>query len=187
MSNAWDRPPIPSHGDKDANATYAGVGHVTSNWELLEAELADLFSIFIEKRYHPDVLELYYDKSKTSQGRIAAIAERAERFFQRAPDQQVEGDFCGLMRKIRGFVDRRHEVAHGVVRPRHWFGAILPALSPDDNDLDYEWFLGPPRHQVNWFTKANAPTYVYSSKELHELAETILALWHELMDFKKRL
>ena len=40
----WDDRPHPDRGDKNANTTYAAVGRALTQWEYLEAKLAELFS-----------------------------------------------------------------------------------------------------------------------------------------------
>ncbi len=40
----WDDPPHPKQGDKRASTTYEAVGRAFTQWEYLEAKLAELFS-----------------------------------------------------------------------------------------------------------------------------------------------
>ena len=43
----WEVLPTPKRGDKAAETTYAAVGDALTQWEKLEEELAELFSILV--------------------------------------------------------------------------------------------------------------------------------------------
>jgi hypothetical protein len=43
----WDIPQFPSHGDSNADWTYAAVGRAMSEWEQLELYLARLYAKFL--------------------------------------------------------------------------------------------------------------------------------------------
>jgi hypothetical protein len=182
MSDPWDRPPAPAQGDDDENALFAGVGRVVSNWELIESELSHLFAMFIGVLYTEAAYDQYYERGKTTQARLAATRKAAERFFQKAPDQAVEGEFCGLMRRIGGFSERRHEVAHGVVRPMRWHQhGVRPGESAR------RFCLVPPHYQREWLDENRTPKYAYASKELVDLAQALFALAFELGTFRRRM
>ena len=185
MPNPWDRPPRPARGDIDENATYAGVGRVISRWELLETETADLYAIFLAARYCQDAYDEYYKRGKTTQNRIATTGEAADRYFRRTPNQTLEGSFCGLMRKLRGFSERRHEVAHGIVRPMHWYAQSLPTFDPDYGG-QYQYCVVPPPYQRTW-VKGWTPEYVYTSLELIALSDLIFSVFNEFGQFKNLL
>src|SRR5437667_11584857 len=46
MSNPWDAPPKPATADVSEDI-YTAVGKALSNWELVEAQLGEIFSIFV--------------------------------------------------------------------------------------------------------------------------------------------
>ncbi len=168
MTNPWDSPPFPTCGDNKEDSTYAGVGRVLSQWEYVELGLSHLYAIFVGKSFSISVYDQYYGPTKTFKQRIASVERRAERYFQKFPDQEVEGNFCGLIKKIKGFSDRRHEVAHGFVRPIQWYQIALPHLALPA-DAPFQFCLVPPHYQANRFDENHMPRYVYTSKELADL------------------
>jgi len=182
MSDPWDRPPAPAQGDSDENALFAGVGRVIANWESIEAELTHLFAMFIGVLYTEASYDQYYERGKTTQARLAAMEKAAERFFQKTPDEAVEGEFWGLMRRIGGFSERRHEVAHGVVRPMRWRER---RVKPGESARQ---FCLVPRHfQREWLDENRTPRFAYASKELLDLERALFALAFELGTFRRRM
>src|ERR1700693_5481622 len=47
---------------------------------------------------------------------------------------------------IEKFADRRHEVAHGIVRPIQWYQSAIAAES-----VPFQFCLVPPHYNRNWF------------------------------------
>ena len=46
MTNPWDIPAFPNKADTDGTVTFAGVGRVLTEWELVEFVLGTIYSIF---------------------------------------------------------------------------------------------------------------------------------------------
>jgi hypothetical protein len=186
MTDPWDRPPFPTCGDDAEDSTYVGVGRVLSQWENVELGLSHIYAMFINKPFSIGIYDQYYDDAKTFRQRLATVTRRGERFFQRHPDQSVEGDFSHLMKKVGGFSERRHEVAHGFVRPIQWYSVALPNMTIPD-DAPFQFCVVPPHYQGNWFDTNSMPKYVYTSKELTELERLIFFLSQEVGTFRYRL
>jgi hypothetical protein len=173
MSNPWDRPPSPTRGDPDENTTCAGVGRVLTRWENVEIELSHMFAICIGKYHQEAAYDEYYDRGKTTQARIKSVEEKAERVLQ---NQQLEADFCIFARKTGKFSERRHEVAHGMVRPIQWYGVGGMTLRETEK---IQYCVVPPRYQRSWFDQNQMPLYVYTSVELAELERKLADLAQE--------
>jgi hypothetical protein len=137
MTNPWDRQPFPSKGDDNQDILYAAVGRVISQWENVELGLSHLYAIFIGQPFTVGIYAQYYEPSKTFMTRLAAVERQSERFFQKAPNQAIEGEFSDLVKRVNGFSERRHEVAHGFVRPIQWYHVVLPSLSAPDGPFQY--------------------------------------------------
>jgi hypothetical protein len=185
MTNPWDRPPFPSKGDDNQDILYAAVGRVISQWENVELGLSHLYAIFIGQPFSVGIYAQYYEPSKTFMTRLAAVERQSERFFQKAPNQEIEGDFCDLVKRVSGFSERRHEVAHGFVRPIQWYRVALPSLSAPDGPFQY--CVVPPHYQANWFGKSNMPHYVYTSTELAQLELLMFRFGQDITSFRYRL
>src|SRR5205085_1743843 len=44
----WDPLPLPEKGDPEASKTFEAVGRAISSWELIEAHLGLIFSVFVD-------------------------------------------------------------------------------------------------------------------------------------------
>jgi hypothetical protein len=187
MPNPWDRPPFPNVGDDDQHVTYAAVGRFTSEWEMLESELSHLFVHFIGKYATNEAYDDYYDRSKTGARRIQTLEEAAEKYFIANPNQTNEGDFSELIRKISGFAERRHEIAHGILRPYHWLK--LTMFDVDRETVGpFQHCIAPPHYQRNWLDEEKRwPVYTYTSVEISAFSEALGALIKEVIFFKHRL
>jgi hypothetical protein len=187
MPNPWDRPPFPDVGDDDQNLTYAAVGRFTSEWELLESELSHLFAHFIGKYATNEAYDEYYDRSKTGAARLRTLEIAAESHFRANPNQNNEGDFSELVRKVSGFADRRHEIAHGILRPYHYLRNTMFAVNREKVSV-FQHCLAPPHYQRNWLDQDRRwPVYVYTSVQMNALSEALMDLIKELIFFKHRL
>jgi hypothetical protein len=182
-NNPWDRPPLPSDGDESEDSTYAGVGRTLSQWESLESELSHIYAVFIGKLFKDEAYDQYYDEAKTSKQRIKSIDDAAAKFFQKQPDQATEGEFTRLIEATAGYADRRHEVAHGIVRPMQWYQSSLPDFAPPSY-TPLVYCLVPPHYQRTWFQTNGMPRYVYTSKELAVLADKFSVFLLEAIKFR---
>jgi len=186
MADPWDRPPFPNSGDDDEDITYAAVGRVISQWEHVESELSHLYALFIGKPWKEEAFDGYYEEGKTTKSRIKSVGIVSHSFFQRNPDQTREGNFTALMRCVEGFADRRHEVAHGIVRPIQWYRVALPDLEAPPNS-PFQFCVVPPHYQRSWFDENRMPRYVYTSKELIYLESLLRSLLRDVIFFKRDL
>ena len=183
MPNPWDRPPFPAHGDPEQDYTYAGVGRVISRWEEIESELSHIYAIFIGQFQTEEGYDLYYVSGKTAAGRIATTKQAAESYFIRHPNQGNEAAVCDLLARISEFAQRRHEVAHGVVRPMQWYGLALPQFKPPI-DAPFQFCVVPPHYQRDWFDTNRMPKYIYTSNELLAIEGRLFDLLRETITVK---
>src|SRR4029077_15258919 len=85
----------------------------------VELYLAQLYSFCAERPNKVPSIRLYGEGS-TFKGRSLLLRGASETFFRKHPDQTLEADFDKLMELVRNYADRRHDVAHGVVRQFEW-------------------------------------------------------------------
>ncbi len=142
MSNLWDVPPLPTIGDDDEEATYAGVGRVTSQWEAIEFQFSRLYSIFVGK---PDEEMRAYGAGRIFRERSKILAEAARDYFIRNPDQELEGQLHALTIRAEGFSDRRNEIAHGIVFQLQRLSFFREQMDPSVRGK-FQWGLIPPYH-----------------------------------------
>jgi len=181
--NPWDRPPFPKHGDEKADETYAAVGQLLSQWETMEAELSHIYAIAIGKYPQSEAYEDYYDKGRTSKARVERVRCAVQRFSIKYPDQNFEGGISNAMEAVLGFADRRHEVAHGIVRPIQWYGSAITDLATAGS-APFQFCLVPPHYHCNWFDDDQMPKYVYTSIELKMLTALMWQLTMKVITLK---
>jgi hypothetical protein len=182
MSNPWDRPPPPQFSDDDVDTTYAGVGRVLSVWETVETELSYIFAIFKGKMWEIEAYDEYYARGKTTRGRLQTVERAANDYFIKAPSQEAEGAFCRVIKLATGFADRRHEVAHGIVRPFQSVGHVIPGAKPP-MDGRLRFCLVPPHYRRGWHTDG-MPEYTYTSVELAEIEKRLWDCRSEVSRFR---
>jgi hypothetical protein len=185
MANPCDRPLVPPRGDDHEDITYAAVGRLISSWEGIEVELSHLYAIFTGQYLKREAYDRYYDNSKNFAGRMRTLEESAQQFFIGASHQNNETDLSELVKKIRGFSVRRHEVAHGIVRPYYHYAPLTGWSDPLDTDRT-RTCVAPPHYQRNWFSEHQIPLYVYASPEINSITEKLDHILVELVDFKTR-
>lgn len=101
--------------DDTAEDTYAAVGLALTEWEALEGALADLYSFFRGTPFERNVVLTFGQRFSTTVKRIAGLERAAARYFIAYPNQDDEGRFGDLMRKVERTSIRRHRIAHGLV------------------------------------------------------------------------
>jgi hypothetical protein len=176
MTNPWDVPPLPDRGDDDIERTFAGVGHVLSQWESVEIEMSVLFTLFTNRPADAEARR-EYGKGTIFANRAIIIEEAAAKWLR---DQTLESEFDRLLCVARHFADRRNDVAHGIVRPIQW---VIPI---DRQYYRLEYCLAPPYHTYRKYDSNNRPEYIYISETLSDLAHKIRVLCSEVLQFRVR-
>jgi hypothetical protein len=181
MPNPWDIPPFPDHGDPVDDHTYAGVGRVLSQWEVIEIEISGIYAAFTG-RYHSVAVRHEYGAGLIFTLRADLTKKAAQKFFIKKPNQNLEACFDLLMNEVENFSDRRNEVAHGIVRPLQF----IRLLNVGDR-LGLQFFLIPPIYTKRKFDISNIPKYIYTSKELLNFESALVVLASRLTRFRTSL
>jgi hypothetical protein len=113
MSDLWDIPLIPWHGDLMPAKVHEARSRALDAWENLEVSLFILDSWFRNIIKSNDA----YGSGVIFVKRLEYLETTAEHFFVKYPNQANEGSFSILLCHIRNFALRRHDIAHGTVQP----------------------------------------------------------------------
>jgi hypothetical protein len=181
MSNPWDRQPLPSAGNADPNDIYNGVGRVLSQWEIVELQLGYLYSAFVLKHQDWEAL-LEYGRGSSSKDRFSVLSKAAKQFFIVHSDQTIEGELECLLRRTNSFKDRRHDVAHAIVRDETWAQWVVQDPRSETR-TPKGYFLLPTHYKRNRYDEIMLPTYAYNSVNLAELEYQLAQLSTEIMGF----
>jgi hypothetical protein len=155
MTQPWEIPPLPTHGDENADDTYKAVGRCLSEWESLEHELAHLYSVFVGQPGEIAALR-EYGKEQTPKFRRANLAEKAAAFFSRHPDPDLEGKFTAICDCAQKLADRRADIAHGIVRELQWVQQLRHEYEHIQNEL-FEYALVPADYVNKKLDNAHRP------------------------------
>jgi len=182
MANPWDIPPLPQQADEDMEFTFAGVGYVMTQWEIVEVNLARLYSA-LKGKLDDYATMREYGEGRIFRDRLACVRRAADQFFIRHPDQNLEAIFLGMETQVLGFADRRNDVAHGVVYPISELRYFKKLMSlPNDGKKRYA--LIPPLYTIRRHDERGLPLYVYARAELSRLQAQISGLSDNVRDFR---
>ena len=112
MTNPWDPPPIPTHGDDDQTTLFASIGQALTSWEELQSYIAHLYAGLSQKSlYDQDAIYAYGTFLNVSE-QMAELRRAGKSYFIQSPNQDLEGELCSLIIKVTGWSARRNDVAH---------------------------------------------------------------------------
>ncbi|WP_159009334.1 hypothetical protein [Bradyrhizobium sp. S69] len=176
MSDPWDPPPLPRHGDDSASVTHEWFGRAVGQWVHVEFQLALLYSLFVGRPRHGEAVK-EFGAGVTFRQRLDRLRSKAERFFAGRELKRLETEFQAICVAAEGFARRRNEVAHSVVFP----SVFLPSFVEDRlGGFDGRWALAPPYYSLKDFDDQGFPKYAYTSRQLN-------ALVNRFAEFKKRI
>jgi hypothetical protein len=181
MTNPWDIPAFPNKADTDDSATFAGVGRVLTEWELVEFVLGIIYSVF-----RGDLtLKLIHEYGALGEvfiRRYPRLKAESDSYFARCPNQSIERQFYKLLERAIGYSGRRNDVARGMVfavQETSYFKIRLGQFPPHTN----LWLLVPPAYALEKHLGTVRPLYAYSSTELNALAKNLNELSSDLQAF----
>jgi len=184
MPNPWDRPPLPTYGDLDAEKTFASVGAMSTAWETIEFDLCVIFSTFCGDPIG-EAMRLY-GSNRSFPGRLDGFSRKAEEYFVHRPDQNREAQLHQLLTEVRGFVERRNEVIHGIVVQINNLNHFVQYLT-DKSPHPIQFALVPPYHMERSHGDDGLPLYAYNEEMIDQMVEKIANLHSRLLDFQKAL
>jgi hypothetical protein len=112
----WDPPPFPKRGNRSSRALYEAIGRALSTWEELETMLAHLYAALCGCSQYDTEANHDYGEELNFRNRLAKLEHAGCRYFVKGPSQTLEGELAWVIRYVRGYSQRRNDVAHGVVR-----------------------------------------------------------------------
>ena len=171
MGHPWDRPPIPKRGDEHEDITYTHVGKIITRWESIEFELSRLYT-WLGGSLHDQALMREYGACSIFRERAKTLERKAEAFFANHPNQRREGEFHELLRQAKGYVNRRSDIAHGIlfrIDPITYFRErIKPQLLKREH---YAIIL--PLYAYRFATPQGFPDFAYTSVEMRRLGQRL--------------
>jgi hypothetical protein len=162
----WDVLPTPKKGDKTQGELYAAIGDALTQWEKLEEQLAEIFTILVGA---PELVPgrgpaiSAYGSMNNFVARATLLKAAAEAFFAQYPTdiaQPIKAGFDTLMQKCNQFVARRNDIAHG---KREWV--------PGRGHYLFPAFYNTKKHRPG-----QAMAFSYSSKEIRAYANHFIDL-----------
>jgi hypothetical protein len=176
--------------DIDPSNTYAGVGRSISSWELVEVELAVLYSIFIGKPNDLDAIVEYGKLHSIFNNRMNAVGKAAASFFLKQPSQEKEGEWSSIDAVARELADKRHQIAHGIV--------MISSLPSEDAMKVHlnEFAVKPPWYSIFNLTKKSGRHpdvgiwgggYDYKVADLNDIASTFDTLRERIQRFRQSI
>lgn len=182
----WDPLPFPVQGDAAADATYAAVGLMMSQWEAVEFDLARLYSFLAGTSETTGAFRDYGGNRRIFRERLAGLEAVATRYFVRRCSQAMEARFADLTRRAAGFSERRNEIAHGIVMEvsKITYFAERLTLAPAG---DPQHLLVPPYHVLRQHDGFGLPAFAYNSGQIRQLASRLLTLSDDICAFRQML
>jgi hypothetical protein len=176
-------PPLPDRGDDNRDTVFLGVGKVMSAWETMEFELSRLYSVFAGD---PDGEVLRdYGKPTIARLRVDGLWDVAEKFFVKSPSQEREAQLATLLARVRHFVSRRNEVAHGIVFDIRPIAAFSRHLASKARKPQYA--LIAPYYQIKQHGADGLPVYAYTRQTLEAMIPALAVPYQELQRFRLEL
>jgi integrase len=113
MMNLWDIPPPPTKGDDDQEITYAGVGRVLSQWEMIEVRLGYIYAWLMKRPDEIETVRAYGEGKRNFYYSItlSAVANSVSGTVR----PSAEG--CGQQTTQLGDTDRRGSIRNPGQRP----------------------------------------------------------------------
>jgi hypothetical protein len=180
MMNLWDIPPPPTKGDDDQEITYAGVGRVLSQWEMIEVRLGYIYAWLMKRPDEIETVRAYGEGKRNFEERISGLRQIAEVYFLWNPHQDTEGELDALISMVRKFAMRRNDVAHCIVQPFQW-------IESPGRDAPLQFCAAPPLYNGKKFDPQNLPAFVYTSVELITLSNALFGVAQDAERFQWRL
>jgi hypothetical protein len=183
MSDPWDRPPLARRGNRSEASLFESIGRALNAWEMVEAEMAHLYSAFITLERFDLASNLAYGEPNTFPLRAAALQRSACPHFCRYPSQEIEGEFRRLITLAERYSVRRNDIAHGTVRPFEW--VITPATQETVLQVvpwyeDCSWCLIPPHYRPKNTGRDRGPAYLFTSWEINEFGKVFMNIAHAI-------
>ena len=92
MGNPWDRPPLPTQGNRSIRILFEAIGRTLNAWEEIEVEMAHTYSAFAAGERFDAAANRAYGEPSNFVSRLAGLQRVAQTYFVACPSQEVEGE-----------------------------------------------------------------------------------------------
>jgi len=110
--NSWDRPSLSTDGAPSEDEIFKLVGQALNQWEHLEAQLANLYSVLMN--CHILTVHYTFGSILSRSGRDSLILAAGKAYFFNFPEKLTE--LKSLMSLIGRHVGLRNDIAHSIVQ-----------------------------------------------------------------------
>lgn len=194
MPNAWDRPfhsGIPNrNGDKRRAPIYTALGRAVSDWEGVQAAIANIFAALIAGDIDLENRLIAFGDNSRVHDRAKIIKDEAEIFFARKfgngprNPSVLRAELTSILSAYRGWAERRNDLAHGYVtrmrapdyyddhQPIRTFHNLLPSHSRINKWVHEEPIFNYVAAEIKLFAKE----FVALDKRMESLAAKIIEL-----------
>lgn len=166
----WDRRPWPSKGDIERDTTHAAVGRALSNWERLEAFLAELFASLVSARDGAAAKRAYV-AVRTFEGRAEMMRAASTVFFHNFDDHDLMVKYKEILSRSTSLAPRRNDIAHAIVS-HFWTKSSDGELKTDYT----EYALYPSLASYKERELDGTPSYCMTSKEIEFFSDQFIEL-----------
>lgn len=154
-------------------------------WESVEFELGRLYTWFGGKLDDQQLMS-EYGGGTIFKARADALDRKADRYFQKFPNQKREGQFSELLTIARGFSNRRNDIAHSIAFRIDRITYFRERIKP--NLLDRQHFaLLPPLYADRWASAKGFPVFAYTSVEMERIARRLVGVADDIVRFQGRV
>jgi hypothetical protein len=175
---AWDRPDPAPQGDDSADALFSAVGEALSAWERVENQVANLFCIFVGARVNvdkPAPAIRAYGAIISFTSRADMLQAAAAAYFLSHP--QIAGQqetWSNLLKELRGFANRRNDIAHGMVEQEFNF----------KEERSNGFFLVPGLYISKKYPTDEPPAYRFIGEQVKHFADEFSDLANSVRVFR---
>jgi len=179
---------LPKEGDPSPIVIHSAVGKALTDWERLDRNLADIFSLLVAG-YVPNLAaSRAYGSVLSVRGRIEMIQAAGAAVFADKPNKVLRLRLKELLEEAEGFAARRNDIAHGITSQY---------LSTDNKPIGYVLGPGVTATRKVKLTSAERcesgeqPTltvsYAYTAADIDRFGTEFARLRHEAMFVKRAL
>ncbi len=179
MPTVKPHPPLPTEakGDQSIDAIWLAVGCALSAWEELQRNLTHLFVEIVNSDSYG--LMRAFGTSTVVVSKLEMTLYAAT--FELVSNQQLLEQLTAILNRVRGFNDRRNDIAHGCA-----LGSF------DDKDEMIGFFLKPlytmsKKYKDDLGEELPPPEYCWTSAQIHKYAEAFTELSASVTLFRDAL
>lgn len=179
MNNPWDVRPRQPQGDPTPDLIFHRIGYSLTVWEMLESQIGEMYDCLVSGgkcRHDSNRAGFMSFRSVTSSSARAQLAEAAVSYALK--ESTYRDRVSQLFVAVKGFGQRRNEIAHGYVAGLGEFGFYLV---PNNTNASKVFTKGPMKGTVKYqYTAEDVDWYLHGfDQTLSECHDLIILIYRE--------